>query len=69
MVTAVKEKGEWTSRSHQLRHYPWRPRPVGREALQEAGFTQIMTYGGYDFSEFDLDKSKDLILVCELGRV
>lgn len=67
-VVAVRENNEWTSKSYQLKHYPWKKEELIPLA-KEAGFTQIMTYGGYDFSEFDPDTSSDLLLVCELGDV
>ena len=66
-VTAVKEDGEWRSHSHQLMHHPWRRDELVNLAKQ-AGFTQIMQYGGYDFSEFVDTESNDLILVCETGE-
>lgn len=67
-VTAVKENGEWTSKGYQLKHYPWRQEEL-LPLAKEAGFTQVMSYGGYDFSEFDPLTSNDLLLVCELGIV
>lgn len=66
-VIAVKEDGAWRSHSHQLLHHPWRRNELVRLAKQ-AGFTQIMQYGGYDFSEFVDTESNDLILVCETGE-
>ncbi len=67
-VTAVKENGAWRSHSRQLLHHPWRRDELVRLAKQ-AGFTQIMQYGGYDFSEFSETESGDLVLVCETGEV
>ncbi len=67
-VVACRENGEWSSRSHQLKHHPWMKDELISTA-KEAGFTAILAYGGYDFSEFDLDKSDNLLLVCELGEV
>lgn len=66
MVVGVKDENGWQSRSHQLLHHPWTNEEL-LETAKEAGFTHIMCYGGYDFSDFNPEKSKDLLLVCELG--
>ncbi|RJP26098.1 MAG: class I SAM-dependent methyltransferase [Candidatus Omnitrophota bacterium] len=67
-IVAVKENGQWHSRSYQLKHHPWMMEEVVAIA-KEAGFTEVMIYGGYDFSEFDPETSEDLLFVCELGEV
>ena len=67
-LVAVKDQGVWSSKSYQLKHRPWKQEEL-LPLAKEAGFTQVMTYGGYDFSEFDPEKSADVILVCELGEV
>ncbi|MGC9328329.1 MAG: class I SAM-dependent methyltransferase [Candidatus Hinthialibacter sp.] len=67
-ITAVKENGEWSSKSYQLKHHPWKQEDLIPLA-KEAGFTEIMCYGDYSFSDFDPEKSADLIMVCELGDV
>ncbi|MBI1387830.1 MAG: methyltransferase domain-containing protein [bacterium] len=69
MVVAARdlESGEWASRSMQMLHYPWVKDEL-LALLKQAGFTQVMCYGGFDFSEFELDKSNDLIMVCEFGE-
>jgi glycine/sarcosine N-methyltransferase len=64
-ASAIKENGQWTAKSMQMKHHPWKDDEL-IELAKEAGFTQIMTYGGYDFSEFDAEKSHDFIMVCEL---
>ncbi len=67
-VVAVKEQGNWISHSYVMKHHPWMwDELVGM--AQTAGFTQILSYGGYDFSEFNPRESNDLLLVCELGEV
>lgn len=65
-TVAVKEDGVWTAHSHQVQHFPWQLAQL-LPLMRECGFTQVMSYGGYDFSEFDPDNSQDLILVCETG--
>jgi len=67
MVSAVKDENGWHSRSSQLLHHPWMAEEL-IEMAKEAGFTEVMTYGGYDFSEFNPETSQDLLLVCELGE-
>lgn len=66
MVVASREGDAWTSRSMQLKHKPWMKGDLQRLA-RKAGFTNIMHYGGFDFSDFDPDESENLIMVCELG--
>ncbi len=65
-TVAVKEEDTWTSRSHQVKHIPWQKVQLV-DLARESGFSQVMCYGGYDFSEFDSENSNDLILVCETG--
>lgn len=66
-VVSVKEDVEWKSKSFQMLHKPWRHEQLV-DAARQAGFTQIMAYGGYDFSEFVESESSDLVLVCEMGE-
>ncbi len=66
-VVGEKHNGKWNSHSHQLKHYPWRYEEI-LPIAKEAGFTQIMSYGGFDFSDFEPEKDEDLILVCEIGE-
>ncbi len=66
MIYAIKDEKGWHSKSMQMMHRPWRKEEL-LELMKEAGFTHIMCYGGYDFSEFNPNKSTDLVFVCELG--
>lgn len=66
MVLLAKEDGAWTSHSSQILHYPWMKEDLETLA-KDAGFTDVMFYGGMDFSDFDPEKSADLFMVCELG--
>ena len=66
-VVSARENGEWISRSYQLKHHPWM-QPDLVALAKASGFTEVMCYGGYDFSEFDPEKSDDLLLVCERGE-
>ncbi|MDX9752325.1 MAG: class I SAM-dependent methyltransferase [bacterium] len=67
MVVASKKEGQWTSRSMLVKHRPWAKGELLTLAKQ-AGFTDIMTYGNYQFEEFDPKESQDLILVCEVNE-
>jgi 2-polyprenyl-3-methyl-5-hydroxy-6-metoxy-1,4-benzoquinol methylase len=67
MVMAVKEDGQWSSRSMQMKHKPWTHEELIRLA-KEAGFTDVMTYGDYQFSEFNAQDSENLIMVCEVNE-
>jgi hypothetical protein len=67
MVVAAKENGEWTSRSNQIKHFPWSKNQLIHIA-KEAGFTDILCYGDYEFNEFNPLESNDLIMVCEVNE-
>lgn len=66
-VMAVRENGQWDFRSHQWMHKPWMREELV-DMAREAGFKDVMCYGGFDFSEFNPDRSADLILVCDFGE-
>jgi len=66
MVVASKENGQWTSRSMQMKHRPWIKEDLDRIA-RAAGFTNIMYYGGFDFSDFNPVESEIMLMVCETG--
>ena len=63
-IVAVKDQGNWISRGYVMKHHPWMQDELV-DLAKDSGFTQIISYGGYDFSEFNPRESNDLILVCE----
>jgi len=67
-IVAVKDQGNWISRGYVMKHHPWMQDELV-DLAKDSGFTQIISYGGYDFSEFNPRESNDLILVCERGDV
>ena len=64
LISAVKENGEWTSKSHSVYHYPWQYSEL-KEAALEAGFKTVMAYGNFAFADFVPAESQNLILVCD----
>jgi SAM-dependent methyltransferase len=64
MIILHRDKGDWTMDISRTSHYPWQE-PEVRRALEAEGFEEVIAYGGYDFSTFEPDRSKDLILVAE----
>ncbi|MFH1743794.1 MAG: class I SAM-dependent methyltransferase [bacterium] len=64
MLTLHREKTGWTMDISHTPHYPWQE-PEVRQALEKAGFEEVISYGGFDFAPFDPDRSHDLILVAE----
>lgn len=64
LVSAVKENGGWTSKSHSVFHYPWRL-PELKDIALEAGFKTVMTYGDFKFNDFNPTESENLIMVCD----
>lgn len=67
MVLVQKTPEGWHSSSSQVLHYPWMVDDLVTVA-KEQGFSEIMTYGDFNFGEFDLEESDDLILVLEKGE-
>ncbi|HPA45575.1 MAG TPA: class I SAM-dependent methyltransferase [bacterium] len=64
MLTLHREDKEWKMDIARTAHYPWQEAEV-TQALQQAGFEEVISYGGFDFAPFDPDRSNDLILVAE----
>ena len=67
MVIAMKEEGKWTTKSMQLKHRPWLKDELEAMA-KEAGFTDVMVYGDYNFGEYSEMESEDVLLVCEVNE-
>ena len=63
-IVAIKENGQWTSKSYQMLHRPWLLEELTALAL-ESGFHNVMSYGGYAFEGFETQRSEDLVLVCD----
>ncbi len=64
LVAITRENGSFTSKSHSVYHYPWRYQELKDTALK-AGFKTVMAYGNFQFEEFNINQSSDLILVCD----
>ncbi len=63
LVTLQRDGPAWTSRVHTTAHRPL-PRAELEAALRQAGFVEILFYGGWSMEPFSAERSGDLVAIA-----
>ena len=59
-----REAEEWNQNVYHTAQYPWTHENI-QEAIATAGFEEPLTYGDFDYHEFDPAKHDEFVILAE----
>ncbi len=67
LIVLQSDGGPWTQAVYHTAYYPWTAEEL-IEILREEGFEEPLTYGDFDYGEFNPDVHEELLIVAEAAE-